>query len=115
MEQEEESGSQPVVEMSLDAHSFVQSQGHNPERVGRDESELDNEQQPVLDEAEVHVLYLNVPPSDEPQVLDLSNILVHEGIQVCPCHLEFFLVRNSCNTVLCVNIWSNSECSVTEQ
>ncbi|CAG5118030.1 unnamed protein product, partial [Candidula unifasciata] len=68
--------------MNLESHSFMQTQGNIPEGIRRDESELDNEQHPGMDEAEVHVLYLNVPASDEPQVLDLSNILIHEGIQV---------------------------------
>ena len=31
---------------------------------------------------EVHIIYLNVPEGDEPQVLDLSNLLAQEGIQV---------------------------------
>ncbi|XP_005111382.2 uncharacterized protein LOC101851544 [Aplysia californica] len=31
---------------------------------------------------QVHVIYLNVPEGDEPQVLDLTNLLAQEGIQV---------------------------------
>ena len=36
----------------------------------------------VGDGDEVHIIYLNVPEGDEPQVLDLSNLLAQEGIQV---------------------------------
>lgn len=46
------------------------------------------------DGEEVHVIYLNVDESAEPQVLDLGNLLGHEGIQVYmilfPFHSIYF-------------------------
>ena len=40
------------------------------------------------DEGEVQVIYLNVPETEEPQVLDLSSLLAQQGIQVCSSALS---------------------------
>ncbi|XP_059152204.1 uncharacterized protein LOC131938266 [Physella acuta] len=64
------------------------------------------------DGEEVHVIYLNVDENAEPQVLDLGNLLSHEGIQIIEASNPNDQSAGETQISVCQNIVIENSCGI---